>query len=321
MQNKKNLSTFHLAQLRIRQLQLLVWLSDGMTLNAVAQRLFVSPAAISQMLRELETKVGQSLFERDRRGARPTKAGARLARRASVVLHEFDGFVEEVKQLDAQPAAFRLGAIPQVMMQSIPKVVASYRREALGPLTVHEGTTRELLLDVLSGDLGAAIVRVGLGSLDARAHSELAVEMLGDETAAIAVPRTHPLARRKKIEPQEIESIDWVLSSPDSYLRSMFESFLQRNALSLKSIVLQVDSTVQALWSASRLGAAAVGPISLIRAMSKEWNLVALPIAIGESVKLGLVYRKSQRELEQFNALRNAISLSMSNKHTVSKKA
>jgi DNA-binding transcriptional LysR family regulator len=304
----------HLDQLRIRQLQLLVWLGEGATLNAVAARLHVSAAAVSLMLSEIESKVGHSLFTRDRRGARPTKLGERLAERAAVVLHEFDLFAQEVARVEHAPVAFRLGAIPQVMMQTIPRVVTRYQRENLGALTVHEGTTRELLADVLSGNLGAAIVRVGLGSLDERARSELAVEMLGEESAAIAVSKSHPLARRKKIDVDELAAIDWVMSSPDSYLRNIFELFLQRHSLVLSSIVLQVDSTVQALWSAARLNAAAVGPISLIRSTVNEWNLVALPITIGEPVKLGLVYRKSQQKLRQFTPLRAAIRAEMSTK-------
>jgi LysR family transcriptional regulator, cyn operon transcriptional activator len=304
---KKKLHMKHLDQLRIRQLQLLVWLADGMTLNAAAERLHVSAAAVSLMLKELEVKVGRALFMRDRRGARPNKAGEKLAQRASVILREFELFTEEIAQLDAARVAFRLGAIPQMMMQAIPRVVARIKREAAGALVVHEGTTRELLRDVLAGELGAAIVRVGLGSLDDRSRAELAVEMLRDENAAIAVPRSHPFARRKKFDPAEFESIDWVLSSPDSYLRSMLDLYLQRHALTLRSVVLQVDSTVQALWAAARLNAAAVGPVSLIRTMSKQWNIVALPLVTGEPVRLGLVYRKSQHALPQFAQIRAAI--------------
>ncbi|MGL4230355.1 MAG: LysR family transcriptional regulator, partial [Casimicrobium sp.] len=216
----------HLEQLRIRQLQLLVWLSEGMTLNAVAARMHVSAAAISLMLKELETRIDYPLFERDRRGARATKAGMQLAQRARVVLREFDDFENEVDALNSQPTAFRVGVIPQVMMQHVPKILARYDTDRFGPLNVSEGTTRVLVRDVLAGELGAAIVRVGLGSLDERARNELSVEMLDSEEAAIAVPRTHEFARRRKITAKEIAQLEWVLSSPDSYLRNMFELFL-----------------------------------------------------------------------------------------------
>jgi DNA-binding transcriptional LysR family regulator len=297
----------HLEQLRIRQLQLLVWLDGGMTLNAVAARLHVSAAAVSLMLKEIESKLDTVLFERDRRGARPTKAGARLAQRAAVVLREFDAFEQEAAALSKQPVAFALGVIPQVMMQYVPTMMASYDTQMLGPLQVSEGTTRVLVQRVLAGELGAAIVRVGLGSLDERAREALSVEMLGNEQAAIAVPRAHALARKRKIAADELMQLRWVLSSPDSYIRSMFELYLQRNDMRLQTIVLQVDSTVQALWCASRLGCAAVGPLSLIRAMSKAWGLSALPIVIGEPVQLGLVYRRSQRGLPAFTALREVM--------------
>jgi hypothetical protein len=71
--------------------------------------------------------------------------------------------------------------------------------------------------------------------------------------------------------------------------------------------MLQVATTVHALWCASQMSLAAAGPVSLIQRFSAHWQLKALPITLGEPIQLGLCYRPSQVGLPGFDALRQAI--------------
>jgi LysR family transcriptional regulator, hydrogen peroxide-inducible genes activator len=146
---------------RIRQLRLLVWLHEGLTLSAAAQHLHISAAAASQMLLELESSVGTRLFERDRRGARPTQQGAILAERAAVILREFTLFEHSVQTLGEQPFMLRLGVIPQVMIERVPRIAQHLSRDHPGSLQVSEGTSQTLVDDVREGRLAAAITRIG----------------------------------------------------------------------------------------------------------------------------------------------------------------
>jgi hypothetical protein len=98
-----------------------------------------------------------------------------------------------------------------------------------------------------------------------------------------------------------------VLPEPGSYIRNMLEQHFQIAELGSPRCMLQVATTVQALWCASQMDLAAAGPISLIRRFSAEWQLKALPIALGEPIQLGLCYRPSQVGLPAFDALRQAI--------------
>ncbi len=305
-------STHRLSQLRIRQLRLLVWLSQGATLSAAAQQLHITAAAASQMLQELESATGAQLFMRDRRGARATAAGLQLAQRAAVVLREFALLEQSVEQLHSQPLSLRLGVIPQVMMERVPRIAQRYAQQYPGSLQVSEGTSQALIEAVKAGDLAAAITRLGHTADALAMWRGLQMELLGQEVAAIAVPRTHALATKRNIKAQQLADLDWVLPESGSYIRNMLEQYFQFHQLGQPRALLQVGTTVQALWCASQMGLAVAGPLSLIKRFAKEWGLKALPVELGEPIRLGLFYRPSQLELPQFVALRQAIAVEIS---------
>jgi DNA-binding transcriptional LysR family regulator len=290
-------SPHRLSQLRIRQLRMLVWLSDGLTLSAAAQRLHISAAAASQMLQELESSVGTTLFLRDRRGAQ----------RSAVVLREFERFEASVSDLSSQPLALALGVIPQVMIERVPKIAMHMARQFPGSLRVHEGTSQALIGDVKTGILSAAITRMGQVADARRQWEGLQIDSLGTEQAAVAVPRSHVLARKRSITAAQLGALDWVLPEPGSYIRNLLEQYFQFLQIGQPRLALQVSTTVQALWCASQMGLAAAGPLSLIRRFAADWQLKALPVTLGEPMQLGLFYRPSQSALPQFVALREAI--------------
>ena len=300
-------SSQRLSQLRIRQLRLLVWLSDGLTLSAAAELLHITAAAASQMLQELESSVGAVLFTRDRRGAKATEAGLKLAQRSAVLLREFELFESSVQALNTEPLMLKIGVIPQVMIERVPAIASRFAKQYPGSLQVSEGTSQALIEAVKSGQLAAAITRMGQVP-DARKQWEgLQIDQLGTEQAAMAVPLAHPLARRRRISAAQLAELSWAMPEPGSYIRNLLEQHFQFHQLGAPRMALQVSTTVHALWCALQMGLAAAGPLSLIKRFAADWGLKALPIALGEPIQLGFFYRSSQLALPQFVALREAV--------------
>jgi DNA-binding transcriptional LysR family regulator len=172
---------------------------------------------------------------------------------------------------------------------------------------VTEGTSQALVAGVQAGSLACAITRIGAAGVTQRDLQGLQVEVLGAELAAIAVPRSHPLARKRRIGPQDWQSLGWVLPEPGSYIRNMLVQFFMLQQLGTPRCMLQVATTVQALWCASQMGLAAAGPLALIQRFSDDWQLKALPVSLGEPIQLGLCYRPSQLQLPAFVDLRDAV--------------
>lgn len=70
----------------LEQLRTLVAVVDAGSLTAAAQRVFLSQSSVSEQMRKLEERAGQSLLTRSKAGVSPTEAGARLLVHARRIL-------------------------------------------------------------------------------------------------------------------------------------------------------------------------------------------------------------------------------------------
>jgi LysR family transcriptional regulator for metE and metH len=82
-----------------RHLALLVALDDGGSLVSAAQRLHLTPSALSQQLRDLEERVGGTLFHREWRRLTPNLAGRHLIDGARTALGQLARLEEETRRL------------------------------------------------------------------------------------------------------------------------------------------------------------------------------------------------------------------------------
>src|SRR4051794_23537107 len=93
------------------------------SVGAAARRLQVAQPSASQRLARLERRAGLMLFERDTQGARPTPAGAELARQADHILGHMAGALEAARAAD-QHAVRRIGTISSLAELVLPALDA-----------------------------------------------------------------------------------------------------------------------------------------------------------------------------------------------------
>src|SRR5262245_52200813 len=82
-----------------RHLQLLVALHDNGSLQDAARTLHLTPSALSQQLREMESRLGGALFHRHWRRLEVTPAGRRLTDAARAILGELTRAERETREL------------------------------------------------------------------------------------------------------------------------------------------------------------------------------------------------------------------------------
>ncbi|RUU53982.1 LysR family transcriptional regulator, partial [Mesorhizobium sp. M2C.T.Ca.TU.002.02.1.1] len=71
--------------------------ADKASMTAAANALHLTQGAVSQQVKRLEEVLGQSLFERDRRGLRLTRSGERLLEKARRLLRLNDEILAEIR--------------------------------------------------------------------------------------------------------------------------------------------------------------------------------------------------------------------------------
>lgn len=186
----------------LNELRYIVAVAHERNFRRAAERSFVSQPALSLAIRKLEEELGVQLFERSKTDVTVTPVGVQIVEQAQRALEE----VAQIKAIaqqgqDQLAGPIRLGAIYTIGPYLLPELIpALHERAPRMPLEVEENTTANLEQLLRSGRIDAAIIAL---PFDAPA---VVTQALYDETFAVAVPKSHPWAKRKAIKAEELSS-------------------------------------------------------------------------------------------------------------------
>jgi LysR family transcriptional regulator, hydrogen peroxide-inducible genes activator len=209
----------------LRQLQYAVALADALGFHKAADRCHVSQPTLSAQVKQLEDVLGVRLFERDRRRVLVTAAGERVVAHARRVLVDLGDLLASAEQF-AEPGSgtFRIGVIPTVAPYILPDLVPAARaRFPKLRLVFREERTDAIVADLREGRLDA-----GLLALEAEI-GEWAVGEIAADPFVVALPSGHPLARKKRISPADLEGENVLLLDEGHCFRTQVLSVCSRN--------------------------------------------------------------------------------------------
>ena len=151
--------TAGLPDLSIRQLEYLVAVADSDTFALAAERVGVSPSALSQGLAELERRVGVPLFDREgrRRVLRPdTRPVLEHARQVVALTADLTDWAQRTRSGDH--GRLRLGMIDAAAVQHHGQVLRRFRAEH-PELRIHlrVAPSGDLLRELVGGSLDLAV--------------------------------------------------------------------------------------------------------------------------------------------------------------------
>ncbi|MCZ6893950.1 MAG: LysR substrate-binding domain-containing protein [Gammaproteobacteria bacterium] len=180
-----------------------------------AEACFVSQPTLSVGVRKLETELGVRLFERSRSEVIVTDIGEEVVRQAETVIRAAE-VIEETAAAAQDPLGRRLtlGVIYTIGPYLVPRLITSLK--ALAPrlsLVVEENFTDALAVSLRRGELDAAIM-----SLPFQGQG-LISRPLYDEPFKVALPADHPLAKKKRIEADELADQTLLLLSARNCFR------------------------------------------------------------------------------------------------------
>lgn len=289
-----------------QQLRYLVAIADAGTFGAAADEEFVSQPALSAQIKELERKLGVTLFERSVRGVMLTTQGAKVVERARVVLREMNDLVETTKQ-DGNHLRGRigLGVIPTLAPYVLPDVVRVFT--ALHPeaeMHMSELQTNHLLSALRNGEIDFGLLALPIGS------EEFATAPIGTDKFVLAMPTNHPLAKGKspvKIDVLRNERV--ILLEEGHCLRDQVTQICQL-AFSEPSEIQATSMATLAQMVAAGLGVTLL-PECAIKVEAGPERGVATRRFVGESPSrtIGLIWRKSSPHSELFSEFATELSL------------
>lgn len=220
----------------LRQLQFLDALARTGSFSRAAEACRVTQPTLSAAIKELEGLLEVQLVEREARGASLTHAGEEVARRARTVLTETQDLVAAAHEAGKPlSSAFRLGAIPTIAPYVLPKILPPLREHYPDlKLYLREDMTERLLEGVRARELDAALIALPWES------PGIETESLADDEFLFIAPKTHPLAAKNGLEPEDLSNADVLLLEDGHCLR---EHALSVCALPARASSAEVSAT------------------------------------------------------------------------------
>ena len=208
--------------LKLRQLEGFVAAADCGSFSAAASAMAVTPAAFSQLIKELEGTLGIALFERTTRSVKLTEAGHRL-------LSSVRRPLSDLADISAEMKSFAGGMRGKVSLSILHSLAFGIGTSALAQLRkTHPEITVRLIEDqneVLIERVRNREVDMGLGMFT-HSHPELEfLPMFEDELVAV-FPSTHILHSSRTVSWAQLARTPLVLLQPKSSIRSLVDAGL-----------------------------------------------------------------------------------------------
>ncbi|CAN7563635.1 hydrogen peroxide-inducible genes activator [Massilia sp. LjRoot122] len=185
----------------LTELKYIVAVARAKHFGHAAEACFVAQPTLSVAIKKLEDELGVTLFERGGSEVSVTPLGAQIVAQAERVLEQTAAIKELAKQnKDPLAGPLRLGVIytigPYLLPPLVKKLIDTVPQM---PLVLQENYTHKLLELLRQGELDAAIVALPLPE-----HG-MSIQTLYDEPFVVAMPRSHPWAKRKEIPADDLK--------------------------------------------------------------------------------------------------------------------
>jgi DNA-binding transcriptional LysR family regulator len=198
----------------IQQLRTFYRVAQRGSVTAAARELGYTQSAVSRQISALEASIEARLFDRRARGVRLTEHGQCLLPHAESLLARLDAATRDLADLkNLERGVLRVGAFATANAVLIPHALAAFRREHPNiSLSLVEGSTHRQLAWLEAGEVDVAVVSTFPDQRLGDARIDL-VRLL-DDTMLVAVPRSHHLARRRRLRLRELVKESWIAADP-----------------------------------------------------------------------------------------------------------
>ena len=196
----------------LRQLRYFMAVAEERSFTLAARRLNLSQPPLSQHIQALEAELGTQLLYRTSRKVELTQAGEAMLMRGRAILQQVKAAEDEVRSIGAGLiGTLDVGATGSILRGRLAELLAAYRRVApLVKMTVHAQAPALQIAALLSRTTNICLIR------GVPAERDLVSKLAWREEVVAAVPRSHQLARRKRIALGDLASEDHVVLDPDS---------------------------------------------------------------------------------------------------------
>ncbi len=281
----------------IKQLQYLASLHEHGHFGRAAEASFVSQSTLSAGIRELESLLGVTLVERNRRVVRFTPLGEQVVAKAHRLLREAEELSDLVRAA-GQPLVgeLRISAIPTIAPFMLPRILPRLRRERPQlKLFLREETTSDALESLNAGRADCVLLALPFVTGDVES------ETIYEDRLYVAFPQGEPGNLPDLIPPSMIDQRKLLLLQDGHCLKEHALAACNRPdlrgaatmiATSLHTLVQMVDN---------HLGMTMLPEMALQAGILKDTSVDARPLKGAKTAReIALVWRPNSPRADEF---------------------
>jgi molybdate transport repressor ModE-like protein len=281
-----------LNRLRMRQVALLLAVGEHGTLRKASAEVGMTQPAATKMIQELESSLGQSLFERVGRGQRLTDAG-------QCVLGYFRGMRGSVESMTRELTELQLGSSgrlsvgtimapsPTLLTNAIISLKQAYPLLSVG-VTMD---TSDRLLELLREGL----LDVAIGRIRDEQRQDYRFTALENEALAVVAGVHHPLCSRTSLSFASLLHYPWILQPLGSPMREVLDQEFRMLQVRSPKGLIETASILTTTDLIDKTDMLAVMPRSIADSYARHGLLKVLPCQIRHKMEcFGSITRKDR---------------------------
>ncbi|MDO8252394.1 MAG: LysR family transcriptional regulator [Rhodoferax sp.] len=281
-----------LNRLRMRQVALILAVGEHGTLRKASGELGMTQPAATKMIHELESALGQKLFERVGRGQKLTPAG-------TSVLGYFRGLRGSIESMTRELAELQLGSSGRVSVGSIMAPSPTLLTQAIIALKkAYPLLSVDVTLDTsdrLFELLREGVLDVAIGRVRGEQWADYVFTPLENEELAIVVGMHHPLGKKKSVLFASLLDYPWILQPTGSPMREVLEQEFRMQQAPLPKGLIETASILTTTNLIAETDMIGVVPQSIADTYARHGLLRVLPCFIQHKMEsFGSITRKDR---------------------------
>jgi len=223
--------------MQIETLKVFCDLVESSSFSQAAVRNFITQSAVSQQVKNLESRFDTALLVRDGRSVSPTAAGRILYDACRDILDRFEHMHMELKSIGQEMAgSVRVATIYSVGLYEMSLVIKTFLK-AYPKVKLHVEYSRATRVyeDCLKGAVDLGIVPYP------RPRKGLRIISLPADRLILICSPEHPFARRRHIDIRRLDGENFVAFEKDIPSRDAIDKILQEHGVRVR-VVMEFDN-------------------------------------------------------------------------------
>ena len=268
--------------------------------SRAAAALHISQPAVTQLLQQLEERSRLRLFARSKGKLLPTPEAVALMDEVERVYEGWEAIERKIEALQShEDQLLRVGSLHAMASSLMPRAVAQFQRQYPRiRFRLEVSSSKSLREALFQGSLDLAYLA------DEADTSGLDSSVFYEVPAVCVMPRTHPLARKARVVPRDLDEAALVAPPADDPAQ-------QRPVAAMKAAGARTTISIETPYSATQCalvlagaGVAVTNPLVAREYQPLGLHIVPLDAAVGFRALLAFRPRQAQsRAVQEFVAL------------------